>query len=201
METIRLPDSELSEMKQFYVEEYERTQKRLEHIKNVLGRMGIKETDLENGMAGIRAEIEGKAKPARGKPAEKKGTGVGTARKTKKKKGRKSKWELLIMKRLRQLDRPVTYDELTDEIMTFSKLPESKRKSTKQAVVNVIFRLRNRDQKLDTFSIGTREKYIALKGWFDEPGKIKKEYADKIEKPGPPAKRKSSRSVPRKKRA
>ncbi|MCJ7824019.1 MAG: hypothetical protein MUP44_03905, partial [Anaerolineales bacterium] len=88
----------------------------------------------------------------------------------KKKSGRKPKWELLIMKRLRQLDKPVTYDELTDEIMAFSKLPENKRTSTKQAIVNVIFRLRSRDKKLDTFSIGTREKYIALKGWFEKPG-------------------------------
>ena len=87
------------------------------------------------------------------------------------------------MKRLRQLDRPVTYDELTDEIMTFSKLPEDKRNSTKQAVVNVIFRLRNRDKKLDTFSVGTREKYIALKSWFENPGEIKKEYKNKIEIP------------------
>ena len=70
-----------------------------------------------------------------------------------------------------------------DEIMTFSKLPESKKTSTKQAVVNVIFRLRNRDKKLDTFSNGTREKYIALKGWFEKPGEIKKEYAAKIAKP------------------
>ena len=87
------------------------------------------------------------------------------------------------MKRMRQLNKPVTYDELTQEIMTLSKLPEGKRKSTKQAVVSVIFRLRNREKKLDTFSIGTREKYIALKPWFEKPGTIKKEYAKKINKP------------------
>ena len=77
------------------------------------------------------------------------------------------------MKRMRQLNKPVTYDELTQEIMTLSKLPEGKRKNTKQAVVSVIFRLRSRDKKLDTFSIGTREKYIALIQWFERPGKIK----------------------------
>ena len=97
------------------------------------------------------------------------------------------------MKRLRQLDKPVTYDELTDEIMTFSKLPEQKRKSTKQAVVNVIFRLRNREGKLDTFSIGTREKYIALKNWFEQPGEIKKEYAAKIERKTDAGKQKATR--------
>ena len=103
------------------------------------------------------------------------------------------------MKRLRQLDKPVTYDELTDEIMVFSKLPEHKKTSTKQAIVNVIFRLRSRDRKLDTFSMGSREKYIALKGWFEKPGEIKKEYAAKIAKPPQIRKpKKSKRGRPRK---
>ncbi len=88
------------------------------------------------------------------------------------------------MKRMRQLDKPVTYEQLTDEIMSFGNMPPEKRSSTKQAVVNVVFRMRNRDLKLDTFSMGTREKYIALKSWFEAPGKIKKEYASKVEIPG-----------------
>jgi hypothetical protein len=201
METIKLPDAELSEMKEFYVEEYERTQKRLQHIKSVLAQLGITDRDLEQGIPQVQAGIAEKVKTGPEQPTGKKESRTGTARKARKKKGRKSKWELLIMKRLRQLDRPVTYDELTDEIMTSSKLPESQRKSTKQAVVNVVFRLRNRDQKLDTFSVGKREKYIALKGWFEKPGEIKKEYSAKIEKPEPAPKRKSAKRAPRKKRA
>jgi hypothetical protein len=103
------------------------------------------------------------------------------------------------MKRLRQLDKPVTYDELTEEIMTFSKLPDNKKTSTKQAIMTVIFRLRNRDKRLDTFSIGTREKYIALKSWFEKPGEIKKEYAAKIVIPPSRSKPKAiKRGLPRK---
>ena len=64
--------------------------------------------------------------------------------------------------------------------MVFSKLPEEKRTNTKRAIVNVAFKLRNRDHKIDTFSNGQREKYVALRSWFDEEGKIKKEYLDKI---------------------
>lgn len=198
METLKLPDSELSEMKQFYAEEYERTERKLQHIKNVLAKLGVTEKDLREGMPQLLTDKPGAAKAGRAAPAGKK---AGTTTRRKPKKVRKSKWELLILKRLRQLDRPVTYDELTDEIMTFSKLPENKRKSTKQAVVNVIFRLRNRDQKLDTFSIGTREKYIALNGWFEDPGEIKKEYAAKIERPEAPGKKRASRSGTRKKKA
>ena len=184
METIILPESELSEMKQFYQEEYDRITRRLQHIRTILSRLGVEIEKGESGTPFSESNIT---------------TQSVTSVKSRKKTRRKSKWELLIMKRLRQLDKPVTYDELTDEIMTFSKLPENKRTSTKQAVVNVIFRLRNRDKKLDTFSNGTREKYIALKGWYDKPGVIKKEYAAKIAKP--PSKKKpkaAKRGRPRK---
>lgn len=182
METIKLPESELAEMKQFYQEELDKAVRRLQHIRIILQRLGVNSESIETG---IQADQE--------QPAEEIGPSLSTTPKTKKRTGRKSKWELLIMKRLRQLNKPVTYDELTDEIMTFSKLPEVKRNSTKQAVVNVIFRLRNRDKKLDTFSIGTREKYIALKKWFEKPGEIKKEYAAKIVKPEPKTKAKGVR--------
>jgi hypothetical protein len=189
METIKLPETELAEMKVFYQEEYDRTVKRLHHIKAMLVRLGT-DTQIEDLMTAVPKNTSGaKEIPSSSTPDKKR-------RKTR----RKSKWELLIMKRLRQLDKPVTYDELTDEIMNFSKLPENKKKSTKQAVVNVIFRLRNRDGKLDTFSIGTREKYIALKNWFEKPGEIKKEYAAKIENVTPTKKSKSSKpGRPRKK--
>ncbi len=173
MKTIKLPESELAEMKQFYQEEHGRITKRLQHIKVILERLGIEiqEENLTDPIMpqGVTANNDSSPSPI--------------VSKRKKKSGRKPKWEMLIMKRLRQLDKPVTYDELTDEIMAFSKLPEIKKRSTKQAIVNVIFRLRSQDKKLNTFSIGTREKYIALKGWFEKPGEIKKEYAAKIARP------------------
>lgn len=169
METLKLQEAEYSEMKQFYQEEYEKTFRRLQHIRTILTRFGI--VTSENGTLEpeiIPRPLSGGTMQAKAIP------------KRKKKASRKSKWELLIMKRLRQLDRPVTYDELTDEIMAFLKLPAEKRRSTKQAIVNVIFRLRQNGKKLDTFSMGIREKYIALKSWFESPGKIKKEYAARI---------------------
>ncbi len=186
MENLKLPEAELAEMKQFYLEEFERTSRRLLHIKAILKRMGV-----ENPGDGPWED----SFVATGKSSTQAGAG---GAKTRKRSGRKSKWELLIMKRLRQLDKPVTYDELTDEIMAFSKLPAEKRISTKQAVVNVVFRLRSRDRKLDTFSMGTREKYIALKSWFSNPGEIKKEYAAKISLPESASKKKRKPGRPRK---
>lgn len=147
-------------MKLFYKQEYEQTAARLLHITTTLKRLGV---EIPEAGSANTAEPQNKKR---------------------KKPGRKSTWELVIMKRMRQLDKPVTYDQLTDEVMAFTRIPPEKRSSTKQAVVNVVFRLRNRDHKLDTFSLGKREKYIALKNWFDAPGKIKKEYAAKVDIPG-----------------
>jgi hypothetical protein len=163
MKSIQISDDEHVEMKKFYLEEYEKATSRLAHITAVLKRLGIE------------------------KPAEEDLTLASTIKKRsspKKKPGRKPKWDLIVMKRMRQLNKPVTYEQLTDEIMSFGNMPPEKRSCTKQAVVNVVFRMRNRDLKLDTFSMGTREKYIALKSWFEAPGKIKKEYAAKVELPG-----------------
>ncbi|MFO7671810.1 MAG: hypothetical protein R6W31_19280 [Bacteroidales bacterium] len=181
MKTLQIPDNELNEMKQFYLEEYEKANARILHITQVLNRLNVEipagvafEPPLK-GTAGIISD-----------PLKKE---IGT----KKKPGKKSKWELMVMKRMRQMDKPVTYDQLTDEIMSFNKISPQKRTSTKQAVVNVVFRLRNRDHKLDTFSMGTREKYIALKNWFDSPGKIRKEYAAKVEIPGRPKRTKKGK--------
>jgi hypothetical protein len=189
METIRLPEEELAEMKEFYQDEYEQATRRLAHIVSIMKRLGIDVPDTGTGQLTAVAKTRGQTVGRKVVPVRKR-----------KKSARRSKWELLIMKRLRQLDKPVTYDELTDEIMAFSKLTPEKRTSTKQSVINVIFRLRNRDKKLDTFSIGTREKYIALKNWFAAPGEIKKEYAAKI-KSAKPASKKVKRKVgrPRKK--
>jgi hypothetical protein len=184
MDSVKLQEAELAEMKQFYLEEYDRVSRRLVHIMAILNRLGVKIPD--NGMEDVGSLWKFTGKPPSAAAGE---------IKKKKRSGRKSKWELLIMKRLRQLDKPVTYEELTEEIMASSKIPEQKRNSTKQAVVNVIFRLRNRDRKLNTFSIGTREKYIALRNWFDSKGEIKKEYAAKIKPAGSHSKTRKGRSV------
>lgn len=176
METINLPESDLSNMRQFYQEELHKTIRRLEHIKNILDQIGG-----QNATINIQISTTPGSQDSSGlSMSAPHGDVEAEPQKVKKRPGRKSVWETVIMKRLRQLDRPVTYEELTDEIMSLSRLPDSKRLSTKQAILNVVFRLRNRDKKLDTFSIGKREKYIALKSWFDQPGKIKPEYAKRI---------------------
>ena len=194
MKTIKLPDTDHADMRQFYHEELDKTVRRLQHIKSVLEKLGDTSQSVQIQITTAEPETlktNGQDQPIKAK----------TKKPSKKKRGRKSMWEFLILKRMRQLNRPVTYDELTDEIMLFSKLPKEKRKSTKQAIVNVTFRMRTKTKKLDTFSIGTKEKYLALKRWFDKPGEINKAYEDKINKPKPAAKAKKPKPAAKAKKA
>jgi len=184
MKTIKLPDTDHTDMCQFYHEELDKTIRRLQHIKSVLEKLGDTSQSVQIQITSAKPDTlttNGQGQPLKAK----------TKKRGKKKRGPKSMWEMLVLKRMRQLDRPVTYDELTEEIMIFSKLPKEKRKSTKQAIVNVTFRMRTKTKKLDTFSIGTKEKYLALKRWFDKPGEINKAYEDKINKPKPQQKLKN----------
>jgi len=176
METIKLPETDLTEMRRFYLEELDKTLKRLQHIKSILDK-------LDGNGQSIQIQITTpQLKDSESQSIENQSTETQLAqpkeRKRKQKRGPKSIWEDLVIKRLRHIDKPLTYEELTDEIMTFGNIPEKKRKSTKRAIVAVIFRLRNRKVKLNTFSIGTKEKYIALKRWFDTNGEIKEQYRE-----------------------
>lgn len=169
METIKLPETDLTDMRRFYLEELDKTLKRLQHIKSILDKLD------DNGQS-IQIQITTPQLKASEPQSTEKLLAQVKERKKKQKRKPKSIWEDLVVKRLRHIDKPLTYEELTDEIMTFGNLPEEKRKSTKQAIVGVVFRLRKRKVKLNTFSIGTKEKYIALKRWFDTNGEIKEQY-------------------------
>jgi len=169
METINLPGEELADMRQFYQEELNKTLNRLQHIKSILDKLGSNEQSIQIQITTQQPETA--EPPSTGDlPTQAK------TRKRKQKRGPKSIWEDLVIKRLRFVDKPLTYEELTDEIMTFGNIAAEKRKNTKQAIVGVIFRLRQRGVKLNTFSAGSKEKYIALKRWFDANGEIKNEY-------------------------
>ena len=176
MDQIKLSRAEKEEMRQFYQEELDKTVRRLEHIKDVLQKLGLTRKQVEAGVSGT-IRNGGNVSPLAA-PASSPGTAA-----AKKRGGRKSKWEPLIEKALRDKDQPLTYDELTAEIMAASDIPESKKASTRQAIVSVLFRLRSQDGDIKTFSLGTREKYIGLTDWTDSRGKLKKAYRDKLDLP------------------
>ena len=169
MATLKLDKKEAAEMRAFYQTELEKAISRLEHIKNVLDKLG------DNG-SGISIKISGRALSHETKPTE-------LSKSTNQKKlkpGPESVWDKMVLKKLKSVDRPLTYEELTDEIMESQNIPKERRKRTKQSIINVTFRLRKRDEKIDTFSAGSREKYLALSSWFDSSGEIKAVYKSKV---------------------
>jgi hypothetical protein len=172
METLKLSDDVRSSMRSFYEEELEKTLRRLEHIESVLTRLG-----------GATKKSAGAPAARRGRPKSTAGS-VQTAGVKRGKRGRKSsgrrgpkpRWEGLIIERMTKINRPVTYEELTEDIMSATKTEPARRQQLKQSVLNVTFRLRQRDKAIRTVSSGTRVKYLALSKWFDDKGQIKPEY-------------------------
>ncbi len=179
MDTLKFPETDLAEMKQFYQEELEKTLKRLQHIKSVLEKLG-------DSSQTINIEVSSATGSAAGSTGQQPKV---QKRKRRRRPGRKSMWEELIVKELKKKGLPMTYEDLTDEIMKYGNIPESKRENTKRAITNLVFRLRKQNRKLTTISSGTREKFIILKSWQQDDGSLKDEFK-------PPAPRK--KAVPKK---
>lgn len=173
MNKINLPESDLAAMKQFYQEELNKTLQRLNHIKSILEKLG-------DSMQSINIQIN----------TTESGSAVAAAtetapevqkRKRRKRPGRKSMWEELIVKELKNMNKPMTYDQLTEAIMKYGNIPESKRENTKRAITNLVFRLRKQNRKLTTVGSGTREKLIALNAWMENESELKDPF--KVELP------------------
>lgn len=194
MEKLNLAESDLRRMKKFYEDELDQTLEKLEHIKSVLNQLGGSTRKIE-------IKIEGAKPPAK---VRAQATTPGKKRGRKKKTGLRSAWAKLILEQLDKANKPLTYNELTEQVMAAANIPEEKKQSTKNAIVNVTFRLKNRDKMLDTVSAGQKEKYVAKSEWFTEEGKIKDEYAPKVKKAAPrkrkpkTGKRKTTRTVNKK---
>jgi hypothetical protein len=203
MSLSRLEDIELLEMRRFYEEELEKTLKKLKHIQSVLDK-------IEAGTLGVRVSPDQELIAAPEEPKkiqeivaiseneiddseeeyeddsseEDEVSGDGqekkTRRKRRKKTGPKPFWEDAIIDQLKAVGKPLTYEELTDHILLSHELPEERRIATKQAITNVVFRLRQRGVKVGTFSAGKKEKFVALKRWFDADGEVKDMYLEMV---------------------
>jgi hypothetical protein len=164
MSIVKLNEEEVREMRSFYQEELHRTKRKLEHLESMLQKLtkGEKSADTSDAIASQEGEVPQK-------------------RKRRKKRGPKPIWGAFILKRLRQLEKPVTYEELIDDAMIFFKADESKRKKIRQSIINSAFRLRTIQGKINTHSVkGKREVYVGLRKWFDEDGNLLPEYARRI---------------------
>ena len=172
MNNINLPESDIAAMKQFYQEELNKTLQRLHHIKSILDKLG-------DSNQSINIEVTAGSSLPTSKSED--STATIQKRKRRRRPGRKSMWEELIIRELKKMNKPMTYEQLTNEIMHYGNIPESKRENTKRAITNLVFRLRKQNRKLATVSSGTREKLIALKSWLDSDNQLKDPF--KVELP------------------
>lgn len=98
-----------------------------------------------------------------------------------KKRGPKSVWGDFIMRRLRQSDRPLSYNELIRDAMIMHNLPDGKLKEARSSILNATFRLRTVAGKIDTKGIeGRKERFIVLTTWLAEGGDLAPAYQEKF---------------------
>ena len=106
---------------------------------------------------------------------------VDTKRGRPKKRGPKSVWGNFIMRRLRQCDRPLGYNELIRDAMVMNNLPEARRKEARASILNATFRLRTVAGKIDSKGIeGRKERFLVLTSWLDNKGELLPDYNDKF---------------------
>ena len=179
---MQFSQDELKDMHAFYEQELATTVERLKHIERILQKLGSKKFNVEVNVASPTSTSTKSPKTAP------------TRRKSNKKRGPKSIWGNFVLNKLKELDKPLTYDELIAEGMKFANVGKDKEVSIRQSIVNVTYRLRAKERKIDTFSNGTRIKFIALKTWFKD-GEIDPAYAAKASdvKPEPSKKRKTAK--------
>ena len=188
MANIRISKEDQKNMRDLYLQQLQETLAKLDHIKSVLESLGGEEA----GVPSISVEVKGgfqapetltaapAASGAKPKAAGKRGRKPGPKPKKKAdsgtKPGRKSTWEPKIQDVLEKFKRPMTYDDLTEEIMQADSIAEDKRNNTKQALQSVIFRVRKQGGEFQTLNLGGREKHIVLTDWLNTSGNLKPEY-------------------------
>lgn len=177
--TISVSAEELLSMRAFYEQEYIATKSKLNHLANMLEKLGGVKVDKEEIMTDLPSSVQApEAKPKAKKSSE---SDV-QRRKRKRKRGPKPTWSKFILDRLKAADRPMTYNELFRDAMVLKNKAPEEFPATKASVLNSAFRLRTVSNKIDTIGEeGKKEKFIVLTKWMDEQGKLVSPYNHKLD--------------------
>jgi hypothetical protein len=172
---LELNEDEIIEMKRFYIAQYDKAVRELDHIKNVLNKLGADTSSLqatpkpESHTRFLKHASMISPEQIEAHSERKKGT-----------RGRKSLWGNFILNLLKELDRPLSYTQIINEAMSRFNLPDSKTKNVKQAITNSAFRLRVINHKIDTYGLpGKKERFLCLIDWFDN-GELSDDMKNKL---------------------
>jgi len=166
---VNITDQTLQQIKLHYTEEYQKTLRKLKEIESVLDELsGVTISTLEEKVTSITSLP---IKEESSKPASI-ATPKRAYKKRAKKRGRKSVWGDFILKRLKSVNRPLTYNDLANHAIVTKNLDKKDFDKIRKALIAAVFQLRKTDGKVHTENkTGTRDKYVLLKKWMSTQGK------------------------------
>jgi hypothetical protein len=169
-------------MKLHYQEEYMRTLKKLEELKQVLGQLEMVDTSaLQLNLNTDTITLDSHQSNSTDSSSTAKEEKPVKKRKYKKRAGSKNPWVKFIKSRLKATQVPLSYDDMTNHAIAIKNLEPQEFEVIRKKIVAAAFLLRSKLDVIDTYAIkGSRTKYMGLKDWFEREGLLKVEFASKI---------------------
>ena len=180
MKNIQLSEGELLQMKQLYLTQLADAQRKVDHLKAMLAKLGDNtvvqeannisevstDSELSTDVTGVRSAtvsfIPKHLIPKRGRGG------------SKLPKGRKSKWGSYIQGQIRVGNRLLTSAQLLEAAMKRTKNKANGEEKTKQAIAGSLHRLTKVTYKLRTIRVdGISGLYYGLASWFTSEGQLK----------------------------
>ncbi len=162
-----ITDQTLQQIKLHYTEEYQKTLRKLKEIESVLEELsGVTVGSTTEAPVALDLKSpetntsEQNLKPKR------------AYKKRSKRRGRKSVWGDFILKRLKSVNRPLTYNDLANHAIVTKNLEQKDFDKIRKALIAAVFQLRKAGGKVHTENkTGTRDKYVLLHKWMGKDGK------------------------------
>ncbi len=196
MSTIELNESELNEMKRFYLSQLAEAESRVAHIKSVLAKLGapvasaavvaveVAEAVLEAAETSQQeseqgADVEVREATVSFIPEEYTKRGPGSKRK----KERKSKWATYILNTLRSKGELMTASEVVAHAMKRTANQEAGELTVRGGINGSLNRLASEYFRLRTLQVeGRRGRYYGLATWFNKDGSLKPGFGERFGK-------------------
>lgn len=192
MSTIEFNDSELNEMKRFYLTQLAEAESKVAHIKGVLAKLGspvasvapVAVADTAAAEEEVAAEAPAVAEEVREAtvsfiPEEYTKRGPGSKRK----KERKSKWATYIMNTLRSKGELMTATEVVNHAMKRKPAQDAGELTVRGGINGSLNRLATEYFRLRTLRVeGRRGRYYGLAGWFNKDGSLKPGFGERFGK-------------------
>jgi hypothetical protein len=192
MSTIEFNDSELNEMKRFYLTQLAEAEGKVAHIKGVLAKLGspvaaaaapvaVAEATVAEEAAAEAPAVSEEVREATVSfiPEEYTKRGPGSKRK----KERKSKWATYIMNTLRSKGELMTATEVVNHAMKRKPAQDAGELTVRGGINGSLNRLATEYFRLRTLRVeGRRGRYYGLAGWFNKDGSLKPGFGERFGK-------------------